>query len=52
MLVPFTFTFLFDIHLFQSDNVSLVLVPTVTPSQVQMPGHKGPPAPPAHVSDR
>ena len=36
---------------FQNGDVSLVLVATVTFTQVLMPGHKGPPSKPAHVSE-
>ena len=44
-------TFSYFFRTFQRKDVSLVLVPTVTPSQVQMSGHKGPPTYPTHVSD-
>ena len=45
------FNIFLHIGTFQREDVSLVLVPAVTPSQVQMPGHKGPPTYPTHVSD-
>ena len=50
LLILFGTSFLL-VGTFQREDVSLVLVTTVTLSQVQMPGYKGPPTYLTHVSD-